>query len=99
MNYELAKELKDAGFPFDFGNATVLDVFPSYTSFDRTPNLEELIEACGNEFTNLSRTFLKDGTTTDSKEKWAALGMSIPDSYGITPKEAVARLWLALKKK
>lgn len=58
------------------------------------PTLEELIEACGNEFANLGRT----------ENGWVALadrpGLEIPvTAQKPTPSEAVANLWLALNKK
>ena len=47
MNYELAKELKDAGFPFDWPPDAIVDSV--------VPTLSELIEACGDGFYDLSR--------------------------------------------
>ncbi len=95
MNYELAKELKDAGFPQ--GVLTDRDLMLSATDNHdiadednepvHYPTLEELIEACGSGFQSLSR---KDG------HGWVAYGTK--DVWGNTPIEAVARLWLALNK-
>lgn len=69
MNYELAKELKDAGFPqgvkeqvrdcFYFGEDGELrmwpwgDKEPELTGFTKSPSLSELIEACGEGFDDL----------------------------------------------
>ena len=90
MRYELAKELKDAGFPHE----------GSWYSYDgnsysgkRTiyiPTLEELIEACGVQFYALF--FMNRDTDNYSAEDSGG-----DHHYGSTPKEAVARLWLALQ--
>lgn len=88
MNYELAKELKDAGFP----NSRMrphMDVEGKWSMQDQ-PTLSELIEACKVtiELTNATM----DGT-------W--LAKSEGDKYrkyGSTPSEAVAHLYLALNK-
>lgn len=91
MNYELAKELKNAGF----GNYKE-DIIDAETGKKFTdiyhPTLSELIEACGDEFY---------GITVDSQRKWHAWRSPSQDgidSYS-TPEEAVARLWLAINKK
>lgn len=131
MNYELAKELKDAGFPqgIDFESIMPyavaaeyalthdankklakkyedsLDALKTFYSDDtkeyvRMPTLEELIEACGNEFIALTQ---KNGASwvagalvyanPSTKKMKEILGR------GDTPTDAVARLWLALNKK
>lgn len=59
MTYELAKQLKDAGFPFNFGNTEILDSMPPFYSFDKYPTLEELIEACGDDLSSVGR-YLED---------------------------------------
>lgn len=104
MNYELAKQLKDAGFPQDAENTRCRCSFPEEVSEPRTetyyghdtvyvPTLEELIEACGLPFLKLIR---------DSQTSWDAhayIGSSVIFENGNTPTEAVAKLWLALNKK
>lgn len=99
MTYELAKQLKDAGFP-QSGQGGCVDEFgkewDSIHNFSCAwaylPTLEELIEALGDVS---SFSLYNDGVN------WRA-------SYGYmnarvlsasTPTEAVARLWLALNKK
>lgn len=86
MNYELAKELKEAGFP-------QMDIDENLSGEPRPyrPTLSELIEACGEEFYKL----------TKQVEGWYAMSMSALKEIGPcpTPEEAVARLWLALNKK
>lgn len=94
INYELAKKLKDAGFP--------LKVSQNQTQYLKTafvidcvqydfPTLSELIEACGDEFLALKR--LNAFNTT-----WEAI--SPTKSYlEPTPEEAVAKLYLAINKK
>lgn len=99
MNYELAKKLKDAGFPqgdelvckcyfiSDGEKGNAKSVFDCKTERVYIPTLEQLIEACNSSFFELSK--LSDG--------WVA-----SDHYevgkGSTPSEAVANLWLAINK-
>lgn len=101
MNYELAKELKDAGFPqkeFDFHNGITGewpgDIRPA--DFPYNPTLEELIEACGDDI------FLGVAGSCPPTVFFAKKddGDSVNGRYqvGATYKEAVARLWLALNK-
>ena len=104
MNYyELAKELKEAGFPQD----KILFVFADYAddghpsiqhrsqlkpNYGQTasPTLSELIDACGGYFSSLNRGI----------DYWFANGVKGVHGFnerGSTHKEAVARLWLALQ--
>lgn len=98
MTYELAKKLRDQGFPqidgdyvFDNGlharikNVDGLVLDGAYYS----PSLSELIEACGDNLVDLTRT----------DEGWATNLEAGGTSNGKTPEEAVARLWLALNNK
>lgn len=101
MNYDLAKKLKDAGWPQHIGLVKIkpysVKTFSGLqiTSDDYVayPFLEELIEACGEGFHSLLH--VKEG-------EWRAIQDLMPkeDSYhdetGPTPSEAVANLWLAL---
>lgn len=106
ITYELAKELKDAGFPqvgLDVMNKD-LDVFVerngatcrAWNRIDseacRVPTLSELIEACSNSCGGFS---LKDESS-----QWDTYGYHSESFYenGQTPEEAVARLWLAIHK-
>lgn len=93
MTYELAKELKEAGFPTMAQRAApdglqeegcVLIDGANY----KVPTLEELVEACGPDFWNLNKR---------SNEKWGANALSCR-ADGDTAIEAVANLWLALNK-
>jgi len=108
MNYELAQELKDAGFPnikdlqhrqgreFILSDGSV----PDYSLGNAEnvtawfiPILEELIEACGERFDRL--------LAYHDTGAWEATREHNPDGLfksasGKTPTEAVARLWLAL---
>lgn len=107
LDYKLAKELKDSGFPqeggdyFDFwldegGNGFTRDFkgeIPKDTP--RIPTLSELIEACGDRFGYLAR-FEKGNPDGD----WQMISRdSVEIVWSITPEEAVAKLWLALNKK
>lgn len=98
ISYELAKELKDAGFPQELGNADLVVsdggevVDPKSISF--LPTLSELIEACGEKFGRLE--------ALHNQNRWLASAPWVTpggyDTDGVTPEEAVARLWLALNK-
>lgn len=110
IDYELAKELKDAGFPqkgygvYAPDPATGLN-FPNTGFTAYVPTLSELIEACGFRFSLLKRIAPERGSL---KDRWKADGydgtplegsMALTSELGSTPEEAVARLWLALNKK
>lgn len=83
MNYELAKKLKDSGFPQGIVNVVGSDGWSYYT-----PTLEEVIEACGDKFAHLE----KGSNPNEWFCNWSA-------SKGSTPLEAVCHLWLELNKK
>lgn len=95
MNYELAKKLKDAGFPQHDG-----DIDPHYHDTHQegctigacSPTLSELIEACGEAF----RELIKNSGESDS---WMATGGPYVHVYGSSPEYAVAKLWLTLNTK
>lgn len=92
ISYELAKKLREAGFPNlqSRNDDVLLDYAESIT-------LEELIDACGDKFSYLSKKhggwqansifIVKDNVA--GQEEW----------IGKTSLEAVANLWLALNKK
>jgi hypothetical protein len=110
MNYELAKQLKDAGFLQGTGryfleggehaSGSTKEVEFLLSSFDAkdtkrykfayVPTLEELIEACGEQFGSFARF----------DDTWFAYnyGRDIKSTAGTTPSEAVARLWLSLQQ-
>jgi hypothetical protein len=97
VDYQLAQELRDAGFP-QTGRGT--QIGPSdklvWRAGDRVyiPTLSELIEACGERFWMLEACNLEAGN-------WHASGYAaakIEGAYGTSPDEAVARLWLVLNK-
>ncbi len=87
MNYELAKQLKDAGFP----QKDICGHCGTKFHTDTFPTLFELIEACGDRFQRLSRM----------DYGFRAVGMkdSVIFCDNNTPEEAVAKLWLELNKK
>ncbi len=88
MNYELAKKLKDAGFPeMEWRIEQFLKHGPA-----KLPTLSELIEACGDSLGDLTRT--DSGWMTNCEN----IGNN-PQTEGSTPEEAVANLWLELNKK
>lgn len=113
ISHELAKKLKDAGFPQTiFVNTGDLDVV--------IPTLEELIEACP-KIRKLERE-RNDGHLALSHQYTSGYGRGMEDmtwkagydrledyegngfdtdliGFGSTPSEAVANLWLALNQK
>lgn len=108
MNYDLAKQLKDAGFPqktrglFGVSSSKILpdgNLEISNTAY--IPTLSELIEACGGRLDELSSL-----SHPPKEPKWGAHSYSCEEcgwspmiiSYGSTPEEAVAKLWLELNK-
>ena len=108
MNYELAKRLKDAGFPQEKFSGGYLCAHGGHaptpdTCWDKVycPPLEELIEACG---TICPKVF----DFYRSLPNWLATGIpedglcdceEMPSGRGDTPIEAVANLWIELNKK
>lgn len=88
MNYELAKKLKEAGFSFHHPDSKWSEyIFPT---------LSELIEACGDNFKDLVRV------STFDEIQWGATSWFFQpkiETFGKTSEEAVAKLWLLLKKK
>jgi hypothetical protein len=93
--HELAKELKDAGFPQEGEGLYVPRSVPDGGDYEKAaylPILEELIEACESNFQRLELN------SHPAVNEWHAFG-SIDEAKGPTPTEAVARLWLALQKK
>jgi hypothetical protein len=102
ITYELAKELRDNGFPIiiysKYGtNCQKIDSsFLTYDGSDfwKLPTLSELIEACGDYFNSLTRVkVFKTG-----KVYWQDLRPLSRDEFD-SPEEAVAKLWLAINKK
>ena len=101
MNYELAKKLKDAGFPqnmdryhYDGKNNQTSALDEDGIDF---PTLSELIEACGDEIIGIS----KYNNGEYAKDGWYAMYHKPAMSnttfiYGSTPEEAVANLWIQL---
>lgn len=105
MNYSLAKELKDAGFPQDLflgSHFYSKDGIRWHENIEREatygdckePTLEELIEACGDVFWTLTHSVGYKQWYAESSDNGTER-----QGYGESPAEAVARLWLALNKK
>ncbi len=92
MNYELAKKLKDAGFPQEGdGSVRWTDQEPNLGIPVYQPTLSELIEACGDKF-----EFMGKG---DPVSEWIAFDNGELNGRGSTPEIAVANLYLALNTK
>ena len=111
MNYELAKELKDAGFPFKAPFKEQEDLYfrgvkNAIVVIENCvfgwPTLSELIEACGNRFASLKLGTKRIDETKISNWWYAYSGTDIDangfEADGSTPEEAVSRLWLVLNK-
>jgi hypothetical protein len=91
ITYDLAKQLKEAGFPFGWKLGITIDTFPEQHSFEKYPTLSELIEAC----------ICGEFTLKDEGGFWTCYAYHSGDfrTEGSTPEEAVAKLWLELNKK
>lgn len=106
MDYNLAKQLKDAGFPQNKSeyifNENGQRVWKStkrkyFFGCVDCPTLEELIEACGTKFAILSYSPGKE-TIWVAAARYLVIG-EIINGNGSTPTIAVANLWLALNPK
>ena len=109
MPHSLALELKKAGFPQGEGNYYVGEELwdetmqsdyevpntPKRSTWVYAPSLEELIEACGEEFHHIMHENLlaKLDTWVAGAKRYGV------QTTGSTPSEAVALLWLSLNKK
>lgn len=102
MPRQLAEELQKAGFPLvkvnRYEEGEFIDTLESGndTFPFRYPNLEELIEECGDGFNALLKM------QNLGKIIWMAqepMKEYFKSGQGSTPTEAVARLWLALNNK
>ena len=97
MDYELARQLKDAGLPqeglgFFAAENRAIGSRQHSNSFDAyVPSLSELIAACGDSFSSLVRQ-----ADPVMGVRW--LACSHKPVSGATAVEAVARLWLASGK-
>lgn len=110
IEFGLAKELKEAGYPQEGENYWIYALavggwkWLEVTAVEWTesecsdwvvaPTLSELVDACGDRFSDLVRQ--------DNSVWWVATAVSRPAPYlkqgeGDTPEEAVARLWIALQ--
>src|SRR5579884_909246 len=107
MNFEFLKQLKDAGFPLRPYPKRAADMDGPLAPEHCSPTLSELIKGCGEKFGGLMR-----GADTPPN-KWTAYHDAayalhdpnikdddeIPNAEGVTPEEAVARLWLVLQER
>lgn len=103
MNYELAKQLKDVGFPQPHPLIGTLEIFNGEQIY--IPTLSELIEVCGRDFSELRYSNKKHHGLDEIWRAYALIpgdinaGRERPRGTGSTPEEAVARLWLTLHNK
>lgn len=98
MNYELAKKLKDAGFPQSSGTYIkpngkfeyIVEYGFQGEDWAYVPTLSELIEACGDGFSMLCR---------EENNFWSVSPDGVEGINYKTPEEAVTNLYLELNKK
>ena len=106
FSYELAKRLKDAGWPqpcsLNEAEGRILRMDADYAY---APSLEELIDACPMEWEETEKYFDTFGFSltyeADGSTWLAAYGFDVwtsPRGNGPTPRIAVVELWLALKE-
>ena len=89
MTCEMAKQLRDAGFPMPNG-ITARQL--SNNAYDYGPTLSDLIAAFGSDFDQLRRE-----TSSLGVEGWrASISNNRMTVFGSSPEEAVAFLWLSL---
>jgi hypothetical protein len=104
IDFAIANELKDAGFPQGGNGRWLVDpnnIVARGRDRAYVPTLEELIEACGDCFENLGRDTSADDIVwicNDCGKTKQKEGIIAGWYEGKTPTEAVARLWLALSK-
>jgi len=106
IDYELAKQLKDAGFPQDTDDmhrciapdGNILGINHSGDDARAScyfPTLSELIEACRERFISLHNLGLGNWEAEAFKN---LIPTGRLHEIGSTPEEAVAHLWLKLNK-
>lgn len=109
MTYELVKKLKNAGFPQNNGIAIVSD--GTKFEIEKTdilmkdmcyvPTLSELIEACGGKLSSLDCVPIINTSAKSNDIKGGYEAVLVGEQFftwGSTPEEAVALLWLELNK-
>ena len=113
MDYKLARKLKSAGFPQEGTGFYYADKdnpspngegdghhFGDYIGneqyFVKVPTLSELIKACGDDLYEL---IFVGGGIVHAIGGWTEDGDNKYWEPGLTPDEAVAKLWLNLRKK
>lgn len=99
MNYELAKKLKEAGFPQD------IDDYDGYFWSGKNkndliiiPSLSKLIKVCGDRFDSLFNASVRENIDWKASAWKDETSSSLEEEHGKTPAEAVANLWLKLNK-
>lgn len=96
ISYELAKQLKEVGFPQGVpGFNGIVNIINGETEPTYFPTLEELIEACGDNFGELHH-YQNNGDWYAEAKDWVDEQGVGRFNTGSTPAEAVARLWIAL---
>ena len=102
MTHELAKKLKDAGWVFEGRIEKGVKIEGKWYL---PPTLSELIEECEDDFGSLGKYGWCYDTTKYKGKRSLGKWMAIADdkkrttTYGKSPEEAVANLWIALNDK
>ena len=113
MNYKLAKQLKDAGFPqgrplhhLPYLSGKIKEERAEMFKRFYVPTLSELIEACGE--TSKDKNYVTFFALEFQEDNLWHSGYNLPIPYegnylcydisGKTPEEAVAKLWLKLNE-
>ncbi len=103
MNYELAKALKDSGYYKGREFQCMKEDLKKYPNkpyaFEGQdavycPTLEELLEACGNEFETLYKH--QFGWLAKGTKRTSVVSFFPCDGNAENPTDAVVKLWLAL---
>jgi hypothetical protein len=91
LSYELAKQLKEAGFPNVLLQNTPDEIINYNDCPECIPTLSELIDACREDNGLFVMAIEKS-----SKGNSTTVGISGLSESGDSPEEAVAKLWLNL---
>jgi len=98
MEYELAKKLKDAGFPQVGGRVCIHGIQYGHCDDEFCiPTLSELINACGDKIKRIERSSDYYGKNLTSWFIWSTEPVSA--SWELSLEEALAKLWIELNKK
>lgn len=93
LPYETCLALKAAGFPQDIGQVVCVNVGGPNDGVYVVPSLSELISELGDDFEALTKQ-AGGFAAIPTNVRWMH---KVPPSFGTTPEQAVANLYLAIK--